>query len=55
MEATLQGDLGADSLAAVELCMALEEAFSISIDDEVLTTFNTVADVVVYLNQNARA
>lgn len=34
LEATLTEDLGADSLDAVELNMALEEAFEVSIPDE---------------------
>ena len=33
LEATLAEDLGADSLASVELVMALDEASGISIDD----------------------
>ena len=33
LEASLADDLGADSLAAVELVMALEEASGITIDD----------------------
>ena len=33
LEASLADDLGADSLAAVELVMALEEASGIKIDD----------------------
>ena len=33
MDASLADDLGADSLASVELVMALEEATGISIDD----------------------
>ena len=32
-EAELEADLGADSLAAMELVMALEEAFDIEVDD----------------------
>ena len=36
LEATLTDDLGADSLDAVELMMALEEAFGEGIPDEEL-------------------
>ncbi|WP_298020924.1 acyl carrier protein [uncultured Dysosmobacter sp.] len=50
MEASLAGDLGADSLASVELTMALEEAAGISIEDEALSTFKTVGDIMAYLN-----
>ncbi len=50
MEASLADDLGADSLASVELTMALEEAAGISIEDEALSTFKTVGDIMAYLN-----
>lgn len=50
MEASLADDLGADSLASVELTMALEEAAGISIADEALSTFKTVGDIMAYLN-----
>lgn len=49
MEASLREDLGADSLAAVELGMALEEEFNMTIEDEDLPTLKTVADVMNYL------
>ncbi len=53
MEATLQGDLGLDSLDAMELSMALEEAFNITIEEEALKTFDTVAKIVDYINKQA--
>ena len=52
MEAVLTDDLGADSLDAVELNMALEEAFEISIPDEALAEFKTVSDIVTYIENN---
>ncbi len=52
MEASLKDDLGADSLAAVEMSMALEEEFDVTIDDDQLPNFKTVADVVAYLKAN---
>lgn len=45
----LKEDLQADSLDVVELVMATEEAFDIEIDDDVVVTFNTVGDVVKYI------
>lgn len=48
-EALLVDDLGADSLASVELTMALEEVTGISIDDEALTKMKTVGDIIAYL------
>ena len=51
-EASLSEDLGADSLDAVELNMALEEAFAISIPDEELANFKAVSDIVTYIENN---
>lgn len=47
--ATLTEDLGADSLDAVELSMALEEAFDIQIADDAMVRFQTVGDIVTYI------
>ena len=49
-DARLAEDLEADSLAAVELSMALEEAFGVGIADEDMTQVKTVADIVNYLS-----
>ena len=48
-EATLAEDLGADSLASVELVMALEEASGISIHDADVAGLKTVGDILAYL------
>lgn len=53
LDATLKDDLGADSLDAVELNMALEEEFGLSIPDEALVKFVTVRDIVEYIDANA--
>lgn len=50
LEASLAEDLEADSLDAVELNMAIEEAFEISIPDEELAKFKTVKDIVDYID-----
>ena len=50
LEATLAEDLGADSLASVELVMALEEATGIAIDDADVANLKTVGDIMTYLN-----
>ena len=50
MEASLTEDLEADSLDAVELNMALEEACGVSIADEDLGTLKTVGDIFNYIN-----
>lgn len=44
-EASLSEDLGADSLAAAELIMALEEATGLTIDDEDTSKLKTVGDI----------
>ncbi|WP_395150464.1 acyl carrier protein [uncultured Allofournierella sp.] len=53
MEATLAEDLGADSLDAVELNMALEDNLNVSIPDEDLANMKTVGDIVSYLEAQA--
>ena len=50
LEATLTDDLGADSLDAVELNMALEEAIGEGIPDEELEKLKTVKDIVDYID-----
>ena len=51
-EASLTEDLGADSLASVELTMALEEATGISIEDSALAEMKTAGDILNYLNSH---
>ena len=46
LEASLQDDLGADSLDAVELGMAIEEETGVTIADEDLPNMKTVKDLV---------
>ena len=48
-EAHLEKDLGADSLDAVEVIMALEDEFDMSVDDDALQTIKTVQDLVEYI------
>lgn len=45
-------DLGADSLDIVELVMALEEEFGISIPDEEAENIKTVGDAVAYIEKS---
>ncbi|HPT89036.1 MAG: acyl carrier protein [Acholeplasmataceae bacterium] len=52
LESRLAEDLGADSLDAVELIMALEDEFDIQISDEVAQSIKTIGDIVKYLEQN---
>ncbi len=53
LEANLAEDLDADSLDAVELNIAIEEALEISIPDDELTKMKTVGDIVEYLEAHA--
>jgi acyl carrier protein len=49
MEISFVEDLGADSLAVVELVLALEEAFEIDIPDEDTERLRTFKDAVDYI------
>lgn len=49
LETDIQVDLGADSLDAVELMMALEEEFSVEIPDEEAQNFKKIKDIVNFL------
>ena len=56
MEASFQDDLGADSLAQVELIMALEENFELdSIPDEDAEKIKSVKDAVEYIDSRKSA
>jgi acyl carrier protein len=51
LDASFKDDLGADSLALVELIMALEDQFELdSIPDEDAAKINTVRDAVDYID-----
>lgn len=51
-EASFVDDLGADSLDQVELIMAMEEEFDISISDEEAEKILTVGDAIAYVEKN---
>lgn len=51
MEAALSSDLGINSLELADLVYLCEEKFDIVIDDEDLHNFNTVGDIVKYLDE----
>lgn len=50
MEASLEDTLGMDSLDAVQVNMAIEEALGIQIPDEELANMKTVGDIVEYVD-----
>jgi len=52
MESRLLEDLGADSLDFVELLMALEDEFNVTISDEEAKELKTVADVLAFIEKN---
>jgi acyl carrier protein len=51
-EASFVDDLGADSLDLVELIMAMEETFEVSIPDEDAEKIRTVQDAIDYVNKH---
>ena len=48
-DADITKDLGADSLDVVELLMAFEEEFGVSISDDEASKIKTVNDVLAYI------
>ncbi len=52
-EAQLANDLGINSLELADLILLCEEKFGVTIDDDDLRKFVTVADVVKYLEEHA--
>ena len=53
-EASFVDDLGADSLDQVELIMAMEEEFDVSISDEEAEKIVTVRDVIEYVEKDKK-
>jgi len=45
-------DIGADSLDLVEILMAIEEEYDISVPDEEVVNFKTIRDLVEYVESN---
>ena len=50
-EAKMIEDLGADSLDAVELVMAIEEEFGIEVPDEEAEKLAAVGDIIAYVER----
>ena len=53
LEKSFTEDLGADSLAIVELVLALEEKFDVKIPDDEVDKIKTVGDAINYI-ENAQ-
>ena len=52
-DASISGDLGADSLDLVDLSMSIEEEFNLEVPDDVLDHVRTVGDIVKFIEANA--
>lgn len=52
LEASIVDDLKADSLAVVELVLALEQEFGITIPEEDTEKIKTVGDAINYIKNN---
>lgn len=52
LDSKIKDDLGADSLDVLQLLMTIEEDMGITVPDEELATFNTVGDVVAFLESH---
>lgn len=50
LDAQIKRDLGADSIDILQLLMRLEDDYGITIPDQTLAKFETVNDVVTYLD-----
>ena len=54
MDTLLVDDLGADSLDAVELIMALEEEFGMEMEDSAAQNVKSVGDLVNYIEAHIK-
>ena len=52
-DASISGDLGADSLDLVDLSMSIEEEFNLEAPADVLDHVRTVGDIVKFIEDNA--
>ncbi len=54
-KASLIDDLGADSLAIVEMIMTMEEEFDIEVPDEDAEQLRTVEDAIEYIKKKTQS
>lgn len=52
-ESKIVEDLGADSLDMIEMLMALEEEFGLSIPDDKAEGLKTVGDITKFIDENS--
>lgn len=50
LNSNIKEDLGADSVDILQMLMTLEDEYNVQIPDEKLIKFNTVNDIVEYLD-----
>ncbi len=51
-DASISGDLGADSLDLVDLAMSIEEEFNLEVPDDALDNVRTVNDIVKFIEEH---
>ena len=51
-DASISGDLGADSLDLVDLATSIEEEFNLEVPDEALDHVRTVGDIVKFIDDH---
>ena len=54
LESDIIDDLGADSLSVMQVIMALEDEFGISVEDEDVTQLRKVGNIVSYLESHVK-
>lgn len=54
LDSKIQADLGADSLDILQILMTIEDEQGIVIPDEELMKFETVKDILTYMEQNQK-
>lgn len=54
MQSDILNELGLDSLDIVELIMSAEEEWDIIVDDDDVTSFKRIADVVEYIEKKTK-
>ncbi len=52
LEASVIDDLGADSLAVMQITMALEDEYGVDVPEDVIPTLKTVKDIVDFVENN---
>ena len=52
LTSSLAGDLGSDSLDAIDIVMSLEDQYGIEVPDSVIESMKTVEDIVGFIESN---